>query len=244
MLYVNFLIARLKVTVANPHQRSFELDAPKLARYVTYTLLSAPPNLYWQSWLESTFPRYTNADVSGTTTQLANDPNVKSATEAVAPAVDLVKDKTNSVSTAIAHDPNVQTLSRRVTAGVDRVKAQARAIKERYGSAPAASSMQKAVTRSDTAQAATDTLSSLQSGEKDALLDRNHAAAKEQKLNIKNTAIKFAFDQTFGAVINNLLFIIGINLLQGMSWEYIRADIQQVLDPPLCDPFMPGADHR
>lgn len=44
----------------------------------------------------------------------------------------------------------------------------------------------------------------------------------KKKLNIKNTAAKFALDQTFGAAANTILFIAGIALLRGHSWESVQ----------------------
>lgn len=58
-----------------------------------------------------------------------------------------------------------------------------------------------------------------------------NAAQKSKTLNIKNTAIKFALDQTIGAVVNTLLFIAGINALRGRSVETIQADCREGLWP-------------
>ena len=41
----------------------------------------------------------------------------------------------------------------------------------------------------------------------------------EQKLNVKNTAIKFLLDQTVGAVGNNAGFLLGITAIRGGSWD-------------------------
>ena len=40
---------------------------------------------------------------------------------------------------------------------------------------------------------------------------------EEQKLNKKNTAIKFVLDQTVGATVNNILFLGLISALRGKS---------------------------
>ncbi|GAB7363211.1 hypothetical protein MBLNU230_g3493t1 [Neophaeotheca triangularis] len=48
--------------------------------------------------------------------------------------------------------------------------------------------------------------------------DPNPVQAKK-KLNIKNTGIKFALDQTLGAGVNTVMFIAGIGLLRGKSLE-------------------------
>lgn len=46
----------LKSKTLSFSQTPFELDTTSLARYTTYSLLSSPPNILWQSWLESHFP--------------------------------------------------------------------------------------------------------------------------------------------------------------------------------------------
>jgi len=57
-----------------------------------------------------------------------------------------------------------------------------------------------------------------------AAAEKPQSAAK--KLNIKNTAIKFALDQTFGAAANTVLFIAGIAILRGHTFESIQQDVQ------------------
>ena len=53
------------------------------------------------------------------------------------------------------------------------------------------------------------------------------AATKAKKtLNLRNTAIKFALDQTIGAAANTVLFIAGIALLRGESFAAIQQSIQ------------------
>ncbi|MCJ1250774.1 hypothetical protein MMC30_008002 [Trapelia coarctata] len=44
-----------------------------------------------------------------------------------------------------------------------------------------------------------------------------HGIVEEQKLNKKNTAIKFALDQTVGATVNNIFFLGLISVLRGKS---------------------------
>ncbi|KAI5370068.1 hypothetical protein Slin15195_G009460 [Septoria linicola] len=45
------------------------------------------------------------------------------------------------------------------------------------------------------------------------------------RLNVKNTAIKIALDQTVGAAVNTVLFIAGIALLRGQDLPSILSDI-------------------
>jgi protein Mpv17 len=53
----------------------------------------------------------------------------------------------------------------------------------------------------------------------------------QKSLDIKNTAIKFALDQTLGAAVNTLLFIAGIDLLRGRSVEVAWSDCREGLWP-------------
>ena len=41
----------------------------------------------------------------------------------------------------------------------------------------------------------------------------------KKQLSIRNTAVKFLLDQTLGALVNTVLFIMGIALLRGQSWQ-------------------------
>ena len=43
--------------------------------------------------------------------------------------------------------------------------------------------------------------------------------AKKQ-LSIRNTATKFLLDQSIGAAVNTVMFIMGIAMLRGQSWQY------------------------
>ena len=50
----------------------------------------------------------------------------------------------------------------------------------------------------------------------------------KQKIDIKNTAIKFALDQTLGAMFNTVLFIAGIGALKGMDANRVIESIKRV----------------
>jgi len=50
----------------------------------------------------------------------------------------------------------------------------------------------------------------------------------KQKIDIKNTAIKFALDQTLGAMFNTVLFIAGIGALKGMDANRVIELIKKV----------------
>ena len=65
--------------------------------------------------------------------------------------------------------------------------------------------------------------------------DGGRGVEVEKKLNVKNTALKFAFDQTVLAIINVTLFIGGIRLLQGIPltecWRAVREVSHLTLRP-------------
>lgn len=42
----------------------------------------------------------------------------------------------------------------------------------------------------------------------------------QKQLSIRNTAIKFLLDQSFGAAVNTIMFIMGISMLRGQSWQH------------------------
>lgn len=146
-------------------QVPYGIDIPRLVRFITFTSLNTPPNIYWQAWLENTFPRFTP--------QPTQSPAAQSTPQDT---------KEKAVSSALAIDASVQ---RRTAA-------------EKAHASPAGSS------------------------------DGASQAQEQPKLNIRNTIIKFLLDQTLGAAINTLLFIAGVDLLQGQSWAYIKADIATV----------------
>ncbi|KEQ59684.1 uncharacterized protein M437DRAFT_56475 [Aureobasidium melanogenum CBS 110374] len=115
----------------------YTLDTNPLVTFVTFSLLSCPPNYLWQSWLESTFPGYTSPD-------------------------DAAVEK--KIDPAFAQPP---------------------------------------------------------------------ASSRPKALSIKNTAIKFALDQTLGAAVNNALFIVGIAFLKGQSVETALSALQKDFFPLL-----------
>ena len=59
---------------------------------------------------------------------------------------------------------------------------------------------------------------------KDANSKTNSTPEIKKSLNIRNTAIKFGLDQTAGATVNTLLFIAGIDLMRGRTFDTITAD--------------------
>lgn len=143
----------------------YGIDIPRLVRFITFTSLNTPPNIYWQAWLENTFPRFTSQPTQSPATQSTPEDT-----------------KGEAVSSALATDASVQRRTAADKAHASPVGAD----------------------------------------------DRTPQAQDQPKLNIRNTIIKFLLDQTLGAAINTLLFIAGVDLLQGQSWAYIKADIATV----------------
>ena len=60
-----------------------------------------------------------------------------------------------------------------------------------------------------------------------------------KKLNLRNTAAKFALDQTLGAWVNTILFIAGVGALKGLRGQEIVEAVQNVglpqSHPALCE---------
>lgn len=55
-------------------------------------------------------------------------------------------------------------------------------------------------------------------GEK-AALTKESAPNPHKQLSIRNTIIKFLLDQSIGAAVNTVMFIMGIGMLRGQSWQ-------------------------
>ncbi|KIW92674.1 uncharacterized protein Z519_06521 [Cladophialophora bantiana CBS 173.52] len=63
--------------------------------------------------------------------------------------------------------------------------------------------------------------------------DDKRAANEKETLSITNTIAKFVLDQTIGASLNTIWFIIVINLLRGESLNHIMTSIQKDFFPML-----------
>lgn len=181
----------------------YSVDLTEVSRFMTFALLTCPPNVLWQSYLEDTFPGYTTGNVAGTIDeQTSNQISEKTAPvtqalqdrlaqtskqiqEKTAPVTQVLEDK----AAAINENQTVQDLKRRASDGLDRVRNTAGIARP--------------------AKAGGD---STKAG---------------KRLNVRNTAIKFALDQTFGAVINTVLFIAGMGMLKGASWEQVTASVKR-----------------
>ncbi|GIC88619.1 uncharacterized protein Aud_005014 [Aspergillus udagawae] len=56
--------------------------------------------------------------------------------------------------------------------------------------------------------------------------EKNGSKHGKQKLNVKNTVVKVVIDQTVGAAINTVAFVMTMGLLRGQDFEVIKAQIQ------------------
>ncbi|KAG9647114.1 MFS general substrate transporter, partial [Aureobasidium melanogenum] len=213
----------------------YTLDTGPLVTFVTFSLLSCPPNYLWQSWLESTFPGYTSPDDAGTVASIAQQPQVKAALDAAAPTLQRIEEtaspvlqKASAATTALADSDAVKNARRRASEGVDTVKAKAKELEARAGINQ--SPMAKPPTRSQTFSTHDG-----QAVEKkiDTAFAQPSLSSSPKALSIKNTAIKFALDQTLGAAVNNALFIVGIAFLKGQSVETALSALQKDFFPLL-----------
>ena len=216
-------------------QEGYSLDTQPLINFMTYSLLSCPPNYLWQTWLESAFPGYTSPDEPGTASSIAQQPLVKSATDAAGPtlqrieekagpALQSLEEKATAATTALADSDVVKTARRRASEGIDTVRAKTKELEARAGikqPSPAKSS-----TRSNTFT--THDGQTIEKKVDDVQAAVSPSTPAPKKLNLKNTAIKFALDQTLGALVNNAMFIIGIGLLRGESVDAVTAALQRV----------------
>ncbi|KAI5198447.1 MFS general substrate transporter [Aureobasidium subglaciale] len=213
----------------------YSLDTGPLVTFVTFALISCPPNFLWQSWMETTFPGYIAPGEFGTAASIAQHPQVKAAVDAAGPTLQRIEDtaspvlhKASAATTALADSDAVKIVRRRASESVDTVKAKAKELEARAGinQSPLAGSPTRAQTFS-TAEG------KLVEKKVDGAFARPTAASEPKALSIKNTAIKFALDQTFGAVFNNALFIVGIAFLKGQSVNTALAALQNDFFPLL-----------
>lgn len=173
--------------------------------------------------MESKFPGYTSPDDAGTVASITQQPQVKAALDAAGPTLQRIEETTtpalqkasaaaSAATTALADNDTVKSARRRASEGVDTVRAKTQELEARAGINH--SPMAKSPARSQTFST-----SDGQTIEKkvDGAFAQPPPASAPKVLSVKNTAIKFALDQTFGAAINNALYILGIAFLQGQS---------------------------
>ncbi|GIJ90007.1 hypothetical protein Asppvi_008954 [Aspergillus pseudoviridinutans] len=67
--------------------------------------------------------------------------------------------------------------------------------------------------------------------------EKNGSKQGKQKLNVKNTVVKVVIDQTVGAAINTVAFVMTMGLLRGQDFEVIKAQIQNDFWPIMLAGF-------
>jgi hypothetical protein len=216
-------------------QHGYSLDTAPLANFVAFSLVSCPPNYLWQTYLEATFPGYTSPNEAGTVSSIAQQPQVKSALDAAVPtlqrieqtagpALRTLEEKASAATTALVDSEAVKIARRRASEGVDTVKAKTKELEARAGfnQSPLAKSPARVQTFS------THDGQAIEKKVDDAFAQSPPTTSAPKKLNVKNTAIKFALDQTIGAVVNNVMFIVGIALLKGQTLDTAFSALQTV----------------
>jgi len=220
---------------------------------MTFALLACPPNVLWQSWLERTFPGYTVGTVPGTideqtskqieeaskqisektaaATQTLEDeavaaskqisdkaaPVARALEEKAAPVTRVLEEKAAAASSAINDNQTVQEFKRRASDGLDKVRST---VKEIDGLA-------RRATANASAKAGFSPAQNTQIGVAASAKADYGNATTDKRLNVRNTAIKFALDQTLGAVINTILFIAGMGMLRGAPTEQITTSVKR-----------------
>lgn len=172
---------------------------------------------------------------------ITQDPRVKSVTEKTGPALQslnekagpalqTLNEKASAASTAIEETEVFQNVKRRATEGVETVKAKAQELEARSGVAFPKKSLSQThgVVRAQTFSTPNGQAIEKTTADSDQVQPEGKVERDGKKLNIKNTAIKFALDQTLGAVINNAMFIAGISALRGKPLEQIVASVRSV----------------
>lgn len=135
-------------------QSPYTVEIRELLIFVSFSILSCPPNYLWQTWLEEAFPGYTETLTPQQKAKLRGEQNLG-----------------RSTSTATSDDTNNTTL------------------------------------RNRNEKRATPTSPDPTSGPR-------------KQFSILNTLIKFLLDQSIGAAVNTVMFIMGIAMLRGQSWQY------------------------
>lgn len=193
-------------------QLPYNIDIVQLTRFLTFAVIACPPNVIWQTFLESTFPGYTAPNSSGTLDEKTN----KEISEKTAEFTKPLEEKLEATSSAINDNETVKELKRRATSGFNAAKATVNEIDEM--AQKAASDFNLPGMKTD-GQAATSNAASGNAPKTD--------TTPNKRLNVRNTAIKFALDQTIGAVFNTVLFIAGMGLLKGQSFALVTEAVQR-----------------
>ena len=180
---------------------------------MAFAVIACPPNVLWQTFLERTFPGSTAPDSPGTLDEKTN----KAISDKTAEITKPLEEKVAATSSAINDNETVKELKRRATSGFDVVK---NTVKEVDGMA------QKAASNINLPGVQTDTIKDEAAPAVDAITPKADDRSGK-RLNVRNTAIKFALDQTIGAVVNTVLFIAGMGLLKGLPFDLVMEAVKR-----------------
>ncbi|TKA68124.1 hypothetical protein B0A49_06741 [Cryomyces minteri] len=238
-----------QIFTAYREHKPFSLDPTPILQFVLFSLLTCPPNFLWQQWLEDSFPGYTHASEPGTTKSIAERPAIKDINEKAHAVYETASEKTSAAVNAAADHPAIKSVAGSATDTVNTIADKA----SQYGGTLYDLKRRRTTAIEKPGTVYEDSVSSHpQNGfservqtfsaangapVKRAIVtapngveiekESSRTKPKEQKkLNVRNTATKFALDQTVGAVVNTLLFIIGIGALRGNNGSQIMAAIR------------------
>lgn len=127
-------------------------------------------------------------------------------------------------TTSIVQDSKVQSLSEKAAPTLNSINDRANA---------ASSAISDNGRNQNIERRATDGREPVKTKGKEKHTPAEQKKKTSKKLNIKNTGIKFALDQTLGAAANTVMFIAGISMLRGQSPSQIIANVQEEFFPLL-----------
>jgi len=206
------LLVLTKLVGTKSMQIPYNVDLAQLTRFLTFAIIACPPNVIWQTFLENTFPGYTAPNSPGTLDEKTNQEISEKTAEFTKP----LEEKIEATSSAINDNETVKELKRRATSGLNAAKTTVNEIDEM--AQKAASNMNLPGMKKD-GQAITSNPGPGNVSKTD--------TTSSKRLNVRNTAIKFALDQTIGAVFNTVLFIAGMGLLKGQSFALVTEAVKR-----------------
>jgi len=194
-------------------QTPYNIDVAQLTRFLTFAVIATPPNVLWQTFLENTFPGYTAPNSPGTLDEKTN----KDISDKTAEFTKPLEEKVAATSSAINDNETVKELKRRATSGFDAVKNTVKEVDEMAQKAASNINLPGVQMNAKTDGVAPTTDSNAPKTD----------ITSGKRLNVRNTAIKFALDQTLGALINTVLFIAGMGLLKGQSVDLVMEAVKR-----------------
>ncbi|TKA70407.1 hypothetical protein B0A49_05118 [Cryomyces minteri] len=227
-----------QIFTAYREHKPFSLDPTPILQFVLFSLLTCPPNFLWQQWLEDSFPGYTHASEPGTTKSIAERPAIKDINEKAHAVYETASEKTSAAVNAAADHPAIKSVARSATDTVNTIADKASQyggtlydLKRRRTTAIEKSGTNGFPERVQIFSAANGApvKRAIVTTPNGVVIEKESSRTKpkeQKKLNVRNTATKFALDQTVGAMVNTLLFIIGIGALRGNNGSQIMAAIR------------------